>query len=146
MGAWGEGPLRTSQWDKGQGLRDRDFPNAEEESGVNGYGKRKRPLATLGHWKPHPFFPPSCLVTQSCQTLLWPRGLWPLQAPLQWDSPGKNTEVGCHFLLQGNLPDPGTKSESPALAGGLFTTQPTSEAPFSPVTCQAKQDTAKGWC
>ena len=22
------------------------------------------------------------------------------QAPLPWDSPGKNTEVGCHFLLQ----------------------------------------------
>ena len=26
-----------------------DFPNAEEESGVNGHGKRKRPLAALGH-------------------------------------------------------------------------------------------------
>ena len=23
------------------------------------------------------------------------------QAPLPWDSPGKNTGVGCHFLLQG---------------------------------------------
>ena len=23
------------------------------------------------------------------------------------DSPGKNTTVGCHFLLQGNLPNPG---------------------------------------
>ena len=23
------------------------------------------------------------------------------QAPLSWDSPGKNTGVGCHFLLQG---------------------------------------------
>ena len=22
------------------------------------------------------------------------------QAPRPWDSPGKNTEVGCHFLLQ----------------------------------------------
>ena len=22
-------------------------------------------------------------------------------APCPWDSPGKNTEVGCHFLLQG---------------------------------------------
>ena len=27
--------------------------------------------------------------------LLWPHGLCP------WDSPGKNTRVGCHFLLQG---------------------------------------------
>ena len=24
-----------------------------------------------------------------------------------WDSPGKSTGVGCHALLQGNLPDPG---------------------------------------
>jgi len=35
-----------------------------------------------------------------------------------------NTRVGCHFLLQGNLPDPGTKSTSPALAGRFFTTEP----------------------
>ena len=24
-----------------------------------------------------------------------------------WDSPSKNTGVSCHFLLQGNLPNPG---------------------------------------
>ena len=39
-------------------------------------------------------------------------------------TPGKNTRVGCHFLLQGNLPDPGIKPASPALAGGFFTTEP----------------------
>ena len=27
------------------------------------------------------------------------------QVPLSWHSSGKNTAVGCHFLLQGNLPD-----------------------------------------
>ena len=33
-----------------------------------------------------------------------------------WDTPGKNTGVGCHFLLQGiYLPDPGTEPTSPAL-------------------------------
>ena len=26
-----------------------------------------------------------------------------------WNFPGKNTGVGCHLLLQGNLPDPGIK-------------------------------------
>ena len=31
------------------------------------------------------------------------------------DSPGKTTEVGCHALLQGNLPNPGIKPRSPAL-------------------------------
>ena len=43
------------------------------------------------------------------------------------DSPGKNTGVGCHFLLQGNLPNPGIKLASPvasALAGGFSTTEP----------------------
>ena len=36
---------------------------------------------------------------QSCPTLCDPRdGSPPLPCP--WDSPGKNTGVGCHFLLQ----------------------------------------------
>ena len=39
------------------------------------------------------------LVTQSCLTLLWPHGL-ACQPPL-WDLSGKNTGVGCLFLLQG---------------------------------------------
>ena len=34
--------------------------------------------------------------------------------------PGKNTGVGCHFLLQ-VLPNPGIKPPSPVLAGGLLT-------------------------
>ena len=41
-----------------------------------------------------------------------------------WDFPGKNTGVGCHFLLQGIFPDPGIKPASPALAGEFFTTEP----------------------
>ena len=39
--------------------------------------------------------------------------------------PGKNTGVGCHFLLGGDLPDPGIEPASlvsPALAGRFFTT------------------------
>ena len=41
-----------------------------------------------------------------------------------WDFPGKNTGVGCHFLLQGSFPDPGIKLMSPALVDVLFTTEP----------------------
>ena len=29
-----------------------------------------------------------------------PHGLQPTRLPRPWDSPGKNTGVGCHFLLQ----------------------------------------------
>ena len=36
-------------------------------------------------------------------------------------SPGKDTGGGCHFLLQGDLLDPGIEPTSPALAGGFFT-------------------------
>ena len=40
------------------------------------------------------------LVAKSCPTLASP---WEVatQAPLSMDSPGRNTGVGCHFLLQG---------------------------------------------
>ena len=44
-----------------------------------------------------------------------------------WDSPGRNTGVGCHALLQGDLPDSGIKSvslKSPAWAHRFFTTKP----------------------
>ena len=46
---------------------------------------------------------------------------------LPWDSPDKNTGGGCHALLQGDLPSPGTELTSlasPALAGEFFTTAP----------------------
>ena len=42
-----------------------------------------------------------CLVAKSCLTLLWPHGLQPAKLLCPWDFPGKNTGVGCHFLLQG---------------------------------------------
>ena len=32
--------------------------------------------------------------------LVWPHRRQPTRLPCSWDSPGKNTEVGCHFLLQ----------------------------------------------
>ena len=37
---------------------------------------------------------------QSCLTLCNPHGQQPTRLPRPWDSPGKNTGVGCHFLLQ----------------------------------------------
>ena len=37
---------------------------------------------------------------QSCPTLVRPHRQQPTRLPCPWDSPGKNTEVSCHFLLQ----------------------------------------------
>ena len=48
-----------------------------------------------------------------------------------WDSPGKNTGVGCHALFQGIFPTQGLNPRLlrlPALAGGFFTTRTTWEA------------------
>ena len=38
---------------------------------------------------------------QSCPTLCDPIDSSPPGSPCPWDSPGKDTGVGCHFLLQG---------------------------------------------
>ena len=40
------------------------------------------------------------VVVQSHLTLLPPHGLKPARLLCPWDFPGKNTGVGCHFLLQ----------------------------------------------
>ena len=37
---------------------------------------------------------------QSCPTLCDPQRRQPTRLPRPWDSPGKNTGVGCHLLLQ----------------------------------------------
>ena len=50
-----------------------------------------------------------CWVSQSerrCYSVmsnsLWPHAQWPTRLLCPWDSPVKNTGVGCHFLLQGS--------------------------------------------
>ena len=43
----------------------------------------------------------------SVSNSLQPHGLQPASLLCPWDSPGKNTGVGCHFLLQGIFPAQG---------------------------------------
>ena len=67
----------------------------------------------------------ACSVASVMSDSLWPYGLQPTRLLCSWDSPGKNTGVGCHFLLQGDLPDPGMEPvslTSPALAGWFYGT------------------------
>ena len=70
-----------------------------------------------------------CVVAKSYLTLP-PHGLYPAGLLCLWDFPSKNTGVGCHFLLQGNLPDLGMEPTSPALAGRFFTTEQPGKPPF----------------
>ena len=46
-------------------------------------------------------------VTQSCPTLCYPRDCSPPGSSVLGDSPGKNTGLGCHFLLKGIFPPQG---------------------------------------
>ena len=48
-----------------------------------------------------------CLVTQSCPTLCYPMDCSPPGSSVHGDSPGKNTGVGGHALLQGIFPTQG---------------------------------------
>ena len=50
--------------------------------------------------------------------------LW-LQSPsaVIWE-PGKNTGVGCHFPLQGNLPNPEIEPRFPSLQADALTSEP----------------------
>ena len=41
-----------------------------------------------------------CCVTPIVSDSVRPRRRQPTRLPCPWDSPGKNTGVGCHFLLQ----------------------------------------------
>ena len=55
---------------------------------------------------------------------LQPHGLRPARFLWPWNSPGKNTGVGCHSFLQGSLPDSGTKLESPILQADSLLSEP----------------------
>ena len=41
-----------------------------------------------------------CWVTSVVSNSVWPHRRPPTRLPRPWDSPGKSTGVGCHFLLQ----------------------------------------------
>ena len=60
-----------------------------------------------------------CLVAQSCPTLCDPMNC---SSSVHVDSAGKFLAgVGCHALLQRNLPNPGIEPRYPALRADFFT-------------------------
>ena len=54
-----------------------------------------------------------CLVAQSCPTLCDPMDCSPPGSSVHGDSPGKNTGVACHSLLQGISPSQGSNPDLP---------------------------------
>ena len=64
-----------------------------------------------------------CLVIQLCPTLCDPMDCSPPGFSLHGDSPGKNTRLGCHDLLQGIFP-----TQVSYIAGRFFTVWANREA------------------
>ena len=52
-------------------------------------------------------------VSQSCPALCDPMDCSPSDSSVHGDSPGKNTGVGCHVLLQGVFPTQGSNPGLP---------------------------------
>ena len=52
---------------------------------------------------------------------VWPHRWQPTRLPRSWDSPGKNTGVGCHSLLQGIFLTQGLNPRISSIAGRLYT-------------------------
>ena len=80
----------------------------------------------------------SCLACMHAKSLqlcptLGSRGLHPARLLCPWDSPGKNTGVGCGALLQRIFPIQGSNQHLlfPALAGRFFMTRAT----WEPLSC-----------
>ena len=86
-------PKITQQTQQSTGLRPsshRSFPLPKEVRQTEAWILTLPCLATSLHARsPH-----LCLT-------LRPSGLWLISLLCPWDSPGKNTGVSCHFLLQG---------------------------------------------
>ena len=55
---------------------------------------------------------------------LWPHGLQPVRLLCPWDFPGKNTGMGCHFLLQGIFPTQGLNLGLPHCRQMLLPSEP----------------------
>ena len=59
-------------------------------------------------------------LTQLCPTLCDPRDCSPPGSSVHGDSPGKNTGVGCHALLQGIIPTQGSNRGLPGYRRILY--------------------------
>ena len=77
-------------------------------------------MNTTGEWKKKLWYIQyrgihmMCLVAQLCPVLCDPMDCNPPDSSVHGDSPGKNTGVGCHTLLQGSS-QPRNWTQSPAL-------------------------------
>ena len=85
----------------------------------------------------------ACSVASVVSNSLRPHGLHPARLLCPWDSPGKDTGVGCHALLQGSSQprDRTCVSCVSCIAGRIFTTEP----PWKPYESWGKCKSKPQW-
>ena len=66
-------------------------------------------------------------------------GLQPPRFLHPWNFPDKSTGVGCHFLLQGNLPNSGIEPGSPALQADALPSKPPGKGIKAPFRLRSKK-------
>ena len=81
-----------------------------------------------------------CMCAQLCWTLCDPMDCNPPGSSGPWDSPGKNTGVGCHALLQGIFP---TQGSNPSLLNRQANSLPLSHL-RSPICCSSNRKKTHG--
>ena len=86
------------RWTRERGLEAKQARN---------WAERKEQMRQ-GVWRGKLLF--CCIVIKSWSTVLWSHGLKPARLLCPYDFPGKNTVVGCHFLLQGVFLTQGSNS------------------------------------
>ena len=91
----------------------------------------------------------SCVPAPSLRLdSLWPSGLWPARLVCSWDFPGKNTGVGCQFLLQGIILTQGSNSCLLRLLhweAGSLPPEPPGKPPHTLLYLQVKEHYACRW-
>ena len=71
---------------------------------------------------------------------------WTVAHRPPWDSPGKNTVLSCHFLLQGNLPNPRIEPWSPTLQANALTSEPPGKLLNISTLSEVKWSEFTQWC
>ena len=89
--------------------------------------KTGSPRACSGNHPSQVLLPCELEINKDVSHSLQPPGLEPTRFLCPWSSPGKNTGVGSHSFLQGDLPDPGIELRSPALWAHSLPSEPPGE-------------------
>ena len=81
-----------------------DFQQIAQMSSVEFLISRIKMVASVAS-----FYCTHAKLFQLCPSSLWPHALYPTRLLCPWDSPGKDTGVGCDALLQGTFSMQGWK-------------------------------------